>query len=166
MRCKAQITVTLRTHLLPDIWSLPNLFQHPILQLTFLLFKYGSAFTHGPTTTSGAGIMDCTALSAALPGLVYAPGTPEYADSTGTYFSAFENELEPFCILQPQTVQEVAKVIKYLNTTPTGVQITIRGGGHTTWAGAANIENGITLDLRKLRGVTLNLMKGGSFDAN
>jgi FAD/FMN-containing dehydrogenase len=53
-------------------------------------------------------------------------------------------------------VQEFAKVIKYLNATPTGVQIAISGGGHALRAGAANIENGISLDLRKLRGVKLN----------
>lgn len=99
--------------------------------------------------------MDCTILSAALPGLVYLPGTPEYTVSTGTYFAAFENELKPLCILQPNNVHEVAKAIKHLAATPAGVKIAIRGGGHTPWAGAANIEGGISLDLTKLKGVAL-----------
>lgn len=110
-------------------------------------------------SASTIGVMDCAVLSVALPGLVYMPGTEEYIDSTGTYFAAFENELKPLCVLQPRSAHEVAKAIKYLSTTPTNVHIAIRGGGHTPWAGAANIEKGISLDLRKLKGIALNADK-------
>lgn len=104
-------------------------------------------------------ILDCAALSVALPGLVFMPGIPEYANSTGTFFAAFENERKLHCILQPRSAQEVAKAIKYLGDTLNNVQIAIRGGGHTLWAGAANIENGTNLVLSKLKGITLNSNK-------
>jgi hypothetical protein len=71
----AQTTLTPRIHLLPDMWSLWRLLEHSILQLAFLLFQPASASTHGIALPSGFGIIDCTALSAALPGLVYTPGT-------------------------------------------------------------------------------------------
>lgn len=102
--------------------------------------------------------MDCTTLAKALPGLVFMPGSPEYIESTGTYFAAFENELKPLCVVQPTNEQEVAEAVKHIVGIP-DVQMAIRGGGHTPWAGAANIDKGITLDLRKLTGVTLNADK-------
>jgi hypothetical protein len=114
-------------------------------------------FSLASVSISTVAIMDCVVLSAALPGLVFLPGTPEYTESTGTYFAAFENELKPRCVLQPRSSDEVSKVIKYLVLTPTNVKIAIRGGGHTPWAGAANIQDGLSLDLRKLKGVKLSL---------
>ena len=52
-----------------------------------------------------------------------------------------------------------------------GCQFAIRSGGHTAWAGAANIDGGVTLDLRNLNSVQLNtaeatvsLGAGGSWD--
>lgn len=52
-----------------------------------------------------------------------------------------------------------------------GCQFAIRSGGHTAWAGAANVEGGVTLDLRKLNSVQVNSAKatvslgaGGTWD--
>lgn len=33
----------------------------------------------------------------------------------------------------------------------------IRGGGHTRWAGAANIDAGVTVDLQNITGVNYDL---------
>ena len=35
----------------------------------------------------------------------------------------------------------------------------IRGGGHTPWAGSANINNGVTIDLSAMNTVSLNQAK-------
>ena len=35
-------------------------------------------------------------------------------------------------------------------------QFAIRGGGHTPWAGSANINNGVTIDLRAMNTVSVN----------
>ncbi|KAH4041993.1 hypothetical protein HBI88_006480 [Parastagonospora nodorum] len=55
--------------------------------------------------------------------------SPEYENSTKSYFFAFENELPPACVLVPKVAQDVVDIIKYLQNTLTGVKIAIRGGG-------------------------------------
>ncbi|KAF2647171.1 FAD-binding domain-containing protein [Lophiostoma macrostomum CBS 122681] len=100
--------------------------------------------------------MDWSALMTALPRVTYLPPTPQYQNSTSSYFSAFENELQPTYVLLPKVTQDVVDIIKYLVDTPADVKVAVRGGGHTPWAGAANIESGITIDLRQLTGITIN----------
>ena len=99
--------------------------------------------------------MDCDALANALPGRVYAPGSTEYETSDRSYFAAFENELSPACIVQPRSSAEVSTVIKTIASRALGY-LAIRSGGHTPWAGAANINNGVTLDLQALTGVRVD----------
>ena len=38
----------------------------------------------------------------------------------------------------------------------TDVEIILRGSGHTLWAGATNIQEGITVDMRNITGTNLN----------
>ena len=99
--------------------------------------------------------MDYSALANALPGRVYAPGSTQYETSDSSYFAAFENELSPACIVQPQNSAEVSTVIKTIASHGLGY-LAIRSGGHTPWAGAANINGGVTLDLQALTGVRVN----------
>ena len=102
--------------------------------------------------------MDCRALSVALPEKVFFPGSSNYTSSVGSYFAAFENELAPTCVVRPASAQDVSKIITSVNVFALSgkVQLAVRGGGHTPWAGAANIESGITLDLQNLTGVTVD----------
>lgn len=101
--------------------------------------------------------MDCKALANALPGRVHFPGSIQYTTSDSSYFAAFENELSPTCIIQPRSTAEVSTIIKTIGSSFRGqVQLAIRGGGHAPWAGAANIDNGITMDLQGLTGVHVN----------
>jgi hypothetical protein len=46
--------------------------------------------------------------------------------------------------------------MKFLQHAPGSPQIAIRGGGHTPWAGSANINAGVTIDMRQLNGVTID----------
>lgn len=102
--------------------------------------------------------MDCSALSRNFPGKVFFPGSLEYTESTGSYFAAFENELSPTCVIRPGDAKDVSKIVKDVkNAALSGkVKVAVKGGGHTPWAGAANIDNGITIDLRQLTGVSVN----------
>jgi FAD/FMN-containing dehydrogenase len=84
---------------------------------------------------------------------IFATGTSEYAESTGSYFSASENELSPALVARPECVEDVISVV--LKAKEYGIPLAIRGGGHTPWAGAANIDSGITMDLRNIKGVEL-----------
>ncbi|KAH5170015.1 hypothetical protein HBI38_007200 [Parastagonospora nodorum] len=73
--------------------------------------------------------MDCNALAEAFPRMVHLSSSPEYENSTKSYFFAFENELQPAYVLVPKVAQDVVDIIKYLQNTLTGVNIAIRGGG-------------------------------------
>ena len=98
-------------------------------------------------------------LAAALPGKLSLPGSDLYVASNDSYFSAFEADLKPSCIAYPTTVDDVATVIKALRPAlskgETGVAA-IRGGGNMAWQGSANVDGGVTIDLRGLKGVQLS----------
>ena len=102
--------------------------------------------------------MDYQSLSAAFPGKVFFPDSPEYNNSIVSYWAAFEKELSPSCIIMPTSAEDVSNVIKVVSEPALKghFQLAIRGGGHTAWAGAANIDMGITLDLRYLTGINVD----------
>ncbi|KAH8593611.1 hypothetical protein B0O99DRAFT_742606 [Bisporella sp. PMI_857] len=91
----------------------------------------------------------CSSLSAALPGKVLVPGTADYTANKISYFTQFESEVSPACFIQPQSTEEVAAIIKHARLTCS--EFAVRSGGHTTWAGSANADAGITIDLSKLK---------------
>lgn len=53
-------------------------------------------------------------------------------------------------MVQPRSTEDVRQVLRSLVVDPrcSGIQFAIRGGGHTTWAGSNNINDGVTVDLR------------------
>jgi FAD/FMN-containing dehydrogenase len=89
-------------------------------------------------------------LATALPGRVVFPTSAQYVESSQSYFAAFENELKPACIALPHTAEDVATIIRYAQRAKGAIQLAVRSGGHTAWEGAANIENGLVIDLRNL----------------
>lgn len=68
--------------------------------------------------------------------------------------------MSPACIVTPSNTEDVATAIKILGSifraNASQGHFAIRGGGHTSTAGSANIEGGVTLDLRSLDGVAVN----------
>lgn len=100
----------------------------------------------------------CQALSNALPGKLSMPNSDPYTSSLRSYFSLQEGELAPSCVLQPANAQEVAAAVKVLATTPS-LKFAVRGGGHTVWAGSANIQNGVTIDMRLINNVEVSADK-------
>jgi FAD/FMN-containing dehydrogenase len=58
------------------------------------------------------------------------------------------------CIVSPTTVEEVSTAI--ITITNSHCQFAIRSGGHTSFGGACNIADGITIDLRALNSITLS----------
>lgn len=96
---------------------------------------------------------------ASIPGCTVAqPGSEEYDQNNNSYFSAFENELKPSYIARPSSPESVQSLIKALGVHVTSgeVQVAVRSGGHTPFAGSANINGGVTIDLRALKGVALS----------
>ncbi|KAK8016582.1 hypothetical protein PG993_014771, partial [Apiospora rasikravindrae] len=91
------------------------------------------------------------------------PGQLPYDSSLTSYWSRQEAELHPSCIVTPSNRDEVSLAIKELsigsNSFPGRCNFAVRSGGHTAWAGAANIEAGIVIDLQKLSQVTISANK-------
>jgi FAD/FMN-containing dehydrogenase len=98
-----------------------------------------------------------------MPNRISYMSSSAFNESISTYFSAQESELEPECIFSPEDASEVSQFVKLLSahtehsqnlSSPT--QIAVRSGGHTPWSGAANVEGGITIDLRAMNAVSLS----------
>lgn len=99
----------------------------------------------------------CQALEAAGLAHVLYPTSAEYANRTASYWSV-SAQLEPNCIVQPTCKDDVVKVVKTLvgGESCSKTQFAVRSGGHTTWAGSNNIEDGVTVDLGLMKTVTLD----------
>ncbi|KAF9024792.1 hypothetical protein BDP27DRAFT_1410908 [Rhodocollybia butyracea] len=94
----------------------------------------------------------CTALSEALPSLVYLPGSAEYEHQQHTYFILQHTEIQPSCRVSPATTSDVSFIMTTL--TKHSCPFAVRSGGHMTWAGS-NVVGGVTLDLGRLNEITV-----------
>ncbi|KAK7977182.1 hypothetical protein PG988_004672 [Apiospora saccharicola] len=96
----------------------------------------------------------CTALAALLAQKVVFPASSGYNQSLGSYFSAQEAEVHPSCIVLPATPNDVSRAVGTLSRR--NCSFAVRSGGHTTWAGDANIANGVTIDLQGLASISVH----------
>ncbi|KAH8722685.1 hypothetical protein GQ44DRAFT_621980 [Phaeosphaeriaceae sp. PMI808] len=98
-----------------------------------------------------------SALKEVLADKVALPGTELYEESNGAYFTQFEIALKPAAIARPTSVAEVSALIKKLRPQLVSQEtyLAVKGTGHTPFAGSANIADGITVELRGLKGVHL-----------
>lgn len=96
-----------------------------------------------------------------LEGEVFELDSDGYEASLKSYFTLQEAQLKPSFIIAPKSAQDVAHVLKSLRTINSDIatKLAIRGGGHSPFAGSANIDNGITIDLRKIDTVEVNESK-------
>ena len=77
----------------------------------------------------------------------------EYQSLNNSYLSGFESDLSPSCIFLPRSKEEVAAFIRTIQPFTGDVHFAIRAAGRQPLPGCANVENGITVDLRSLKGV-------------
>ncbi|KAI1751032.1 putative oxidoreductase [Xylaria castorea] len=108
----------------------------------------------------------CLTLSTLLGNTTLFPSSPGYESSLSSYFSGQEAALRPACIISPETVGDVAKAVRALTglSPPTegnerACPFAIRSGGHAPAANAANIDGGVTLDLRRLNSINVSPSK-------
>ena len=101
----------------------------------------------------------CAALSFVLGDKVSYPNQQPYKDSLGSYWAAQEQSVSPKCVVEPKSSGDVASAVFVLSLlgARTGFcdecKFAIRSGGHTPWAGSANINGGVTIDLKFLNQV-------------
>lgn len=67
---------------------------------------------------------------------------------TGSYWSAQQGSVDPYCIFKPANKEQVS--IQVLISRLTQCPFAIKSGGHAAFAGASSIQGGITLSLEKL----------------
>ncbi|KAG8156606.1 hypothetical protein KVR01_013557 [Diaporthe batatas] len=87
--------------------------------------------------------------------LVTPEADEEYNLLNNSYLSGFESDLRPACIFLPRSKEEVAAFIRAVSPFNGEVQFAIRAGGRQPLPGCANVNGGITVDLRSLKGLHL-----------
>ena len=102
----------------------------------------------------------CSALNLMLgENKVSAPNSTLYNQSQSSYYAQQEQELSPGCVVRPTSSFDVAMVVKtvsLLNLLGSGTKLAIRGGGHSPVLGSANINNGVTLDMRSMNSIAVS----------
>ncbi|KAF1828922.1 FAD binding domain-containing protein [Decorospora gaudefroyi] len=121
------------------------------LALAALLLGAKSTFAAPTEATTTA----CTEIKDALPGKVLTPGllAAEYMYETQQYWSTTLRTIDPACIVQPDSAQDISIVIKILNKYPS-VQFATRSGGHDPNVGHATVEDGVLITMTDLVGAT------------
>ncbi|KAK8066628.1 hypothetical protein PG997_013375 [Apiospora hydei] len=92
--------------------------------------------------------LSCQSLAASLGSKVLYPDSTAYSSSLASYWSAQEQTTYPACVLRASSAQDVSTALKTL--VPGACKFAVRGGGHGALAGLANIQDGVTIDLRGL----------------
>ncbi|KAI9889809.1 MAG: hypothetical protein M1814_004911 [Vezdaea aestivalis] len=147
-------------------------------------FSYSKAVHTRDVLTTSSGVDCCAALKKQFGIQVTGKSDSGYFASLYTYWALQEAELSPSCLVAPKSAAEVATIVSILSgfdpsqsvsiqneikaslvgaaapppNSSTGLkcQFAIRGGGHTPWAGAANIQDGVTVDLGSIKNVTVS----------
>ncbi|OBT82571.1 hypothetical protein VE02_08434 [Pseudogymnoascus sp. 03VT05] len=97
----------------------------------------------------------CAQLSASLGSSVIFNSSSEYAKSQSSYWALQQSELIPTCIVVPSTASEVSDAISIISTIES-CNFAIKGAGHGTVVGAANIDGGVKFDMSHLNEIETN----------
>ncbi|KAK8094937.1 hypothetical protein PG997_001622 [Apiospora hydei] len=85
------------------------------------------------------------------------PDEAAYTSYVGTYWSAIQSDVHPYCIFKPSSPEAVSVLI--LLSRFTQCPFAVRSGGHAAFAGASSIEGGITVSFQNLANVKLSTDK-------
>lgn len=82
------------------------------------------------------------------------PGVDEeYQSLNNSYLSGFESDLSPACIFLPRSENEVVAFIRAIGPFVDDIEFAVRSAGRQPLPGCANVDGGITVDLRSLKGI-------------
>lgn len=97
----------------------------------------------------------CNDINQALPGKVLTPSTLglAYTQETQQYWAVNLRSVNPACIVQPSSAQDVAIVIGVLNKYPT-VRFATRSGGHDPNKNHTTVQDGVLITMTNLVGAT------------
>jgi hypothetical protein len=105
----------------------------------------------------------CEALDRSIPDRTSYPTSQNYIGALSSYYSGQESELKPQCIFTPTDASEVSRFVTLITAdvldgqnVSLPAQFAVRSGGHAVFSGAANVDGGITVDLRALNSLVLS----------
>ncbi|EGP86399.1 uncharacterized protein MYCGRDRAFT_104786 [Zymoseptoria tritici IPO323] len=138
--------------------------KHHIGQALCGLLKY-STQGHGAATKSGlCGYAEistancpqaCNNIASALPSrVIFSSNAQAYDGSQAGYWTEQQSEEEPACFVDPESAHDVAQILTIAKEAR--CPFAVKGGGHTSFAGASSINGGISIDMRKMNVVTPN----------
>ncbi|PYI00583.1 FAD-binding domain-containing protein [Aspergillus sclerotiicarbonarius CBS 121057] len=96
----------------------------------------------------------CSALPRLYPGHVLQRSTAAYSTWDASFWSQQQEQVDPACVFQPSSAVDVA--VGLLLTELTLCPFAVKSGGHAAFAGASNIQDGLTIDLVSLNSTTLS----------
>ncbi|EEH48503.1 uncharacterized protein PADG_04582 [Paracoccidioides brasiliensis Pb18] len=99
-------------------------------------------------------VFACTYLSKVYPGTVAFPGNRTYSEFQESFWSQQQSKFQPTCIFRPQITKQVS-FATFVNT-EVNCTFAVRSGGYSAFPGAANIQDGMTLDLRSINEITIS----------
>ncbi|KAL7929298.1 hypothetical protein V8C35DRAFT_316036 [Trichoderma chlorosporum] len=83
------------------------------------------------------------------PDQVFTTSDASFNARQSSYWSRSAQSLQPACIVQPHSAQEVSAAVRAL--VAARIPFAVRSGGHMAWAGSNNIgADGVTIDLEHL----------------
>lgn len=85
------------------------------------------------------------------------PGSDEFTTLNKSYLSCLQSDITPAAIFLPKAKDDVAKFVSAVKPFALSgdAPFAIRGAGQQPVPGCSNVANGITLDLRHLKGIEL-----------
>lgn len=109
---------------------------------------------HSMTKTDQATNGQCELLGQLLPQREILPSDSQYFKVKDFYWSAQQAAVSPQCFVQPGSAEDVSTIIKVAERAE--CPFAVKSGGHAAFAGASNIQDGITIDLQLLNEITVS----------
>ncbi|KAK5947264.1 hypothetical protein PMZ80_001413 [Knufia obscura] len=98
-------------------------------------------------------ILMCTTLALAYKDETYQRGSSKYEAFRKSYWSDQQAEVEPQCVFEPTSAQQVSVAI--LLTRLTQCPFAAKSGGHAAFASASSIEDGVSISLAKFNQINI-----------
>ncbi|EXJ71952.1 uncharacterized protein A1O5_04454 [Cladophialophora psammophila CBS 110553] len=137
-------------------------FEPPDFNVTLALIDQGvnvSALPELDSLTKRSSLSACSIACDTLRILfgssnVIEQGNQGYTAFTNAYWSVQQENIDPYCIFKPTSATQVS--ISILLSRLTQCPFAAKSGGHAAFAGASNIQGGITMSLEKLNTIKLS----------
>ena len=101
----------------------------------------------------------CSALASQFPSKTFYPSDTTYKESILSYFFQ-QDRLSPSCIFRPSTASDVSFIVKadaeFSGKITNSSALAVRSGGHAPVPYAANINKGVTIDLRDMNDTVIS----------